>query len=529
MKKKLLFLILVALVAAIFTGCEKAFPSDLYIEATDVVNAPAGEYYLPYSVNNFSSYEMKYDLFVSVKAYVLPDNTPVTVNNNRSITVEKEKTYSVVVRLYGAVDGKNLSQTKSFTVEAEKADRVITFMHEDNTVVKKFIVPYGGSLAFDEVPELPDRYELSDESHYTEIVSKRWVVYEKVGENTETRELIEEYLTNVTENIPVYSEYVYSTKPLECTVKFDTDGGSEIPDYHGDTDTVMPKSASPVKDGYTFVGWCTDEERTTFYNWLQNATLKKDMVLYAKWVKNTENATPNSNFNFYLSEDNYGNEFYLIEAKDKENLGGILVLPNNYLGLPVRGMTERAFQGTSITSVIIPNCYVLDNQRGFAECRNLKTATIEAGGVTDTIASEFFYQCTALEYVDLPDGINIIRPGAFTNCLSLREITLPSSLYFINSRAFVGCKALRRVDIPDTVTVIGEEAFSGCAELAELIIGEKSGIKAIETNALKDTKITEITLPYKWSLEENLPIDDKNITVKFYPDRQEEEEEGTEE
>lgn len=522
MKKKLLIFLLVVLTAAIFTGCaEKAFPSDLYIVAEDVEGAAAGEYYLPYTVNKFSDYEMKYDLSVAVNAYLMPANTPVTVNNNRSITVEKEKTYSIVVRLYGTIDGEPVSQVKSFTVVAEKADRVITFMHANGEVVERFIVPYGGSLSFDRVPELPDRYTASSEGHFTEIVSKRWVVYEADGEASE---LIPEYLTDVTENVPVYSEYVYTEKPIAYTISFDTDGGSEIADYNGNSDTIPPKPANPVKDGYTFVGWCTDEERTVFYNWKQNEKLKKNMVLYAKWIRNTVNPTSYAHFNFTKSEDNYGNEFYIIEAKDKDNLVGTLVLPNNYQGLPVRRMANKAFEGTSISSVTIPNCYVLDSSRGFANCQSLVSVIFEEGSVTDTIASEFFYQCTALENVSLPDGIMWIRTGAFTNCIALRTVKLPSSLCFINSRAFVGCQSLESVDLPDATVEINEEAFMDCAHLAEFNVGEDSKIQAFGKDAFTGTRITEITLPYRLSLDkDNPPLKDTDITVNYYPEKAEEE------
>ena len=525
MKKKIILIIITVLIAAAaigLSGCaEKKLPSDIYITASDVDGAPAGEYYLPYTINNFNKYEMQYNLSVKVSAYLYPENMPVTVYNNRSITVEKENIYVIVVRLDAIVDGEAVSMTKEFTVNAEKADRAVTFMHSEEEIVKRIIVPYGGSIDMSEVPEVPDRYTVSTEGHVTEIVSKRWVVYDSDGNPLE---LNEEYLTDITVNIPVYSEYVYTEKPINYVIKFDTDGGSETADYNGNSDTVPPEPPTPVKEGYTFVGWCTDEEKTEFYNWKSNQKLNKNMTLYAKWVKNnTENATPNSNFNFYLSTDNYGNDFYLIEAKDKNNLVGEIILPNNYNGLPVRGMKESAFEGTDITKVTIPNVYVLDNQRGFADCKKLTEVVFEENSITDTIASGFFMQCTSLESIELPDSIIWIRPNAFNNCLALKSVKLPASLVFLNSKAFSSCKSLKSIVIPDSVQSILEKVFDQCTSLSEISIGKKSSLQEIEPDAFEGTGIKEITLPYR--LKDKNLLEGTGITINYYPEEPEEPEE----
>lgn len=45
----------------------------------------------------------------------------------------------------------------------------------------------------------------------------------------------------------------------------------------GETATVE----TPAREGYSFVGWCTDEKLTNFYDF--TAPLNKDLTLYAKW------------------------------------------------------------------------------------------------------------------------------------------------------------------------------------------------------------------------------------------------------
>lgn len=515
MNKKTTIAIIFFLLAIFFTaiGCtENELPSDLNIKAEDVTDAPSGEYYLPYEIEKYNDYKNKYDLSVSVHVYELPSNSAVTVTDNRTITVEKEHSYAVIVR----VDGNGVkSKQKSFYVYAVKKDRVVTFMHDENDVVKTFIVPYGGSLDFSQVPELPDRFPSSDAGHYTVIVSKRWVVYE---EKDKPRALTADDLKNVTEDIPVYSEYKYETKAKKFTVKFDSDGGSYVPDFNGDADAVVPMPVEkPKKEGYTFVAWFDDEKRTVFHDWQSAEKMTKNATLYAKWIKNTVSPTPDGYFTYTLRKDNYGNEYYEIDARDKNVLTGDLVLPNNHNGLPVRDMAEKAFEKTSIVSVVIPNVYMLNNQRAFADCRSLTEVQFEENSMADNLASRFFYQCLALKKVNLPQGIVNIRPNAFQNCLSLRSITLPKSLQSINHDAFAGCKGLTEIDLPDSVRNVGENAFGGCSGINAVFVSENSKLNLLEEKCFDGTSITEITLPY--SMKAKKPLEGTGIKVNYYPEK----------
>lgn len=517
MKKKATIAILFAIITVIFTltatACSDGkLPSDLVIKAEDVTGAPSGEYYLPYEIEKYNEYSREYDLSISVHVYEVPSNASVVVNNNRTIQVEKEHTYAVVVRVDGKVDSKQ----KTFYVEAEKGNRTVTFMHDKNDVVKSFTLPYGGSLDYSQIPELEDRYPSSDEGHYTVILSKRWVVYE---EKDVPRALTAEDLTNVTENIPVYSDYEYETIAKKFTMKFDSDGGSKIADFNGDADSVAPMpTEKPIKTGYTFVGWFDDEKRTVFHDWKSGEKMTKDVTLYAKFVKNTVSPTPDGYFTYTLKEDDYGNEYYEIAARDRDILSGNLVLPNNHDGLPVRDTTEKAFEKTSVTSVVIPDIYMLKNQRAFAECKVLTEVKFEENAVADNLASKFFYQCVDLRSVNLPKNILIIRNEAFRNCLSLTEITLPESLQSISGYAFAGCVSLTEINLPDSVRNVGEYAFYGCSQLSEVLVSDDSALGTLEDTCFSDTAITEITLPY--ALKGKKLLANTGIKVNYYPEKQ---------
>ncbi len=68
------------------------------------------------------------------------------------------------------------------------------------------------------------------------------------------------------------------------TVKFETDGGSTIKSQSISKNKTITEPTIPVKDGYTFDGWYTDEELTNKYDFTTKVT--KSFTLYAKWIEN---------------------------------------------------------------------------------------------------------------------------------------------------------------------------------------------------------------------------------------------------
>ncbi len=65
------------------------------------------------------------------------------------------------------------------------------------------------------------------------------------------------------------------------TVKFNTNGGSEINSQIIDEDETVTEPFEPIKNGYNFGGWYQDEALTTAWDFSMPVT--GDMTLYAKW------------------------------------------------------------------------------------------------------------------------------------------------------------------------------------------------------------------------------------------------------
>jgi len=66
------------------------------------------------------------------------------------------------------------------------------------------------------------------------------------------------------------------------SVKFDSNGGTEIPYKNVVQGGKVPKVKDPVKEGYEFAGWYTDKSLTKEYNF--SNTVTKNFTLYAKWI-----------------------------------------------------------------------------------------------------------------------------------------------------------------------------------------------------------------------------------------------------
>ena len=523
MKRKLFafvfcLLVCAALPTALFACGKGDLPDDLVLTGENVTDVPAGEYTLPYTVENYEKYKNEYELSLSVTVYD-GSNEPVTVENNRKIVVQADKTYTVLVMLYSAKDGKRVVRSHEFFVRAEHSARTVTFVYdEDDLEIETLTVPYGSSIAWDDLPELPDRYFVGGDDEivgFTEITYKRWIVYS----GSTSRELTPEDLQNITRSFTVYGYLEYVTHALPVVVHFESNGGTEIPDYHTDTQTPLDRQPSPEKDGFAFVGWYFDEECTSPYNWNERTFIPADFTLYAKYVEaNDDECADLSLFRFTPHENEFGNAYYSLAPKNPAILTGDLVLPTAYNRLPVSDVDENAFDSSPITSVLIPSSYRLSGQYQFHNCASLVSVIFEEGSRTYDIPQYCFADCVALRDLTLPGNLIRIRSHAFYGCLSLSDLVLPETLNVIGDNAFGECKSLTRVSAPDALSDITDYAFAGCERLSELLFGRNASISYIADTALDDTAVTGIVLPSRCRTSTVFDGDVDRVHITYYPD-----------
>ncbi|NLP48934.1 MAG: hypothetical protein GX345_08365 [Clostridiales bacterium] len=69
------------------------------------------------------------------------------------------------------------------------------------------------------------------------------------------------------------------------TISFMTNGGSMVDPITDDDGKVVSQPTAPTREGYSFVGWFTDEELSQAVSWPH--TIGTNVTFYAKWTPNT--------------------------------------------------------------------------------------------------------------------------------------------------------------------------------------------------------------------------------------------------
>lgn len=70
--------------------------------------------------------------------------------------------------------------------------------------------------------------------------------------------------------------------PEECTLFFDSNGGSEVAPVSTEYDSLVSEPPPPTREGYVFVGWYIDGEKWDF----SSDTLVEDLTVTARWERN---------------------------------------------------------------------------------------------------------------------------------------------------------------------------------------------------------------------------------------------------
>lgn len=134
---------------------------------------------------------------------------------------------------------------------------------------------------------------------------------------------------------------------------------------------------------------------------------------------------------------------------DCRNLQSITLPPDARIG------SWEIFQGTGITSFIIPEEWTMIGSHAFASSA-LSTITIHKE--VNTIGKAAFYHCDLLFSIELPENLKFIEDRAFMES-AIESIVIPEGVETIGEYAFAYCLGLRSIKIPLSVWSIGSHAF----------------------------------------------------------------------
>ena len=100
-----------------------------------------------------------------------------------------------------------------------------------------------------------------------------------------------------------------------------------------------------------------------------------------------------------------------------------VVIPLDYMGLPVVGIADSAFAGTKVKVVTIT-------------------------GNISSIGKEAFKGCTSLKTLTIGASVTTIGDGAFADCTGLKNVTLPKSVKTVGKEILKGCTGLTTLSVP---------------------------------------------------------------------------------
>ncbi len=282
----------------------------------------------------------------------------------------------------------------------------------------------------------------------------------------------------LTADVNVYAYYRKTEDPepeppLEYKVHFDTDGGTTVNDM---IVSVIERSPSTTKNGYTFAGWYTDE--TFLYKVTFPYDVTKEQTLYAKWEKNT--------YTVHFDTDG-GTEVKdmivsVIEQSPSTTKNGYTFAGwytdktfSNKISFPYE-VTEAQTLYAKWTQnepeeivFTVDGSGVLTGVSGLAGSNMTVEIPAEVNGITVTeIGKDVFRGNKNIVSLVIPDSVTTLGYRMCSGCTALREVRLPSGLTVIPDEAFDGCSSPQTINFPETLKEIRSDAFCGTA-LTEFI------------------------------------------------------------
>ena len=122
----------------------------------------------------------------------------------------------------------------------------------------------------------------------------------------------------------------------------------------------------------------------------------------------------------------------------------------------VKAIAGRAFAGSEITGVTIPQGVKEIGQYAFYETGTLESVVIPSS--VEVIDNNGFCDCPALKSVTFNKGLKRINDGAFRDCEALTSVVLPEGLTALEDCAFYDCENLEKISFPNSLI----EAEMGC-------------------------------------------------------------------
>ena len=164
-------------------------------------------------------------------------------------------------------------------------------------------------------------------------------------------------------------------------------------------------------------------------------------------------------------------DYYAVDGLNDGDYSGFVFIPSHYREKPITEISNNAFFGSKISSVIISDGIEKIGMNAFMHCELLRS--IEIPDSVSIIESQAFYDCKSLSSIELPNSIETINDGLFGECLSLESFDISNNVTAIGSSVFARA-GIESIYIPDSVEDIGVACFDSCYNLKTVRLPENS-------------------------------------------------------
>ena len=382
-------------------------------------------------------------------------------------------------------------QVKSFTVNGEELLQDIT---DDTYIINQIQDNINIEIIFEEIP-LTEGVLFSDNRifysiienangyclevtrkmksgntwlYMGDIVIPEYVVFhgdtlyvEEISENTfkNSKSLYSVSLPNTIKAIRKSSFLGCSSMSyITLPASLETIGNGAFAECTAFTSIIIPNSVKTIEAGAFYA--CTKLSSITFSNSLFDVGY--DAFGYTKWFNSKSNGL------VYAGPVAYKYKGTIPQGTSISIKSGTLGIAEQCF-LDCTGLSSvtipetvviignSAFQGcTGLPSIIIPESVVHISDNMLSLCRNITKITL--GSKVKTIGS-YAFAYTAVNDINLPEGLNVIGDFAFVLCSNLTKLTIPESVNSIGKSALEGCSKLSTINIPASIKFIGERAF----------------------------------------------------------------------
>ena len=249
------------------------------------------------------------------------------------------------------------------------------------------------------------------------------------------------------------------------TVKFETEGGTQIPNIRVKKGDLIPNNIHTTYEGHTFLGWVNLD---TFMEWdLQNDRVYSDITLCAFWM--TESLVPVT----YHKNDGSGEAVTVYEDASE-----LVLLCDVFFD------EEKTLIGWSISPDgplmfnIDEEIYISEPLTLYAVWEEKEEAYFEFVANQDGGLTLISYMGRDL-YVEIPayyDGKPVTRIAsyAFSGNEHTKIVAIPNTVLKILNDAFNN-SYVEEIYLPDSVYSIDVTSFNGCYTLLNIYVDEGNG------------------------------------------------------